>query len=105
MNKNVDRIAKIIHDGWMEWTKSLSDIEDFDQLISEADRWEKLWVPYEQLSKEMKEKDREWARKIIRVEKMDECEYMAHRFLDDICNDPLMIDIGKILDKYYGDKK
>ena len=61
----IDRISKIIHEAWMEWTKSISDIEYFDQLILKVDRWEELWVPYEQLSDAMKEKDREWARKII----------------------------------------
>ena len=71
MNKNVDRIAKIIHDAWTEWTKSLSDIEDFDQLILQADQWEKLQIPYEKLSKETKEKDRKLARNIIECINME----------------------------------
>ena len=61
----IDRISEIIHEAWTEWSKSVSDIEYFAQLILKVDRWEELWIPYEQLSDEMKEKDREWARKII----------------------------------------
>ena len=61
----IDRISTVIHEAWMEWTKSVSDIEYFEQLVLKVDRWEELWVPYEQLSEWVKEKDREWARKII----------------------------------------
>ena len=73
----VDRISTVIHEEWMEWSKSISDIESYNQLILKVNRWEELWIPYGQLSEELKEKDREYARKIIRAfeyggEKMSE---------------------------------
>lgn len=30
-------------------------------------RWKKLWCPYENLSEEDKDKDREWGRKVLKI--------------------------------------
>lgn len=68
MNK-LDKISNIIHEAWMEWTKSISDIESFEHLILEVIRWEELWIPYNELSEDIKEKDRKWAKEIIKIVK------------------------------------
>lgn len=55
-----------------------SDIEIKDELIKsntlltdkfteKVERWESLWIPYEELTEEMKEKDRKYARKILEL--------------------------------------
>lgn len=54
------------------------DIERKDQLINDnillinkftekLERWESLWIPYEDLTEEMKEKDRKYARRMLEM--------------------------------------
>jgi hypothetical protein len=50
----------------MEWSKSVAD-EVSDE---RRKRWEKLWIPYSELTDEMKEEDRKFARKVLdKIEK------------------------------------
>lgn len=68
----LDRLAEIEHEQWMEWSKAVaSEVSD-----KRRARWEKLWVPYSELSEEMKEEDRKYARKVLKVVHGDEqcCE-------------------------------
>jgi hypothetical protein len=59
----LERLAALEHEQWCEWSRAVSGE------VSEArfDRWARLWVPYDQLSDEAKEKDRDWARKVIEI--------------------------------------
>ena len=60
----VEKLAKIEHDQWMTWAKSLMKNEDLSQ--KRLDRWNKeSMMPYADLSEEQKEFDREWARKVV----------------------------------------
>jgi hypothetical protein len=60
---DVERLASLIHDEWVSWSKELASKEKL--LGSErVERWKSLWVPYAELSETMKEHDREWARKV-----------------------------------------
>jgi hypothetical protein len=59
----LERLAAIEHDQWMEWAKNILTTENVS--AERKARWEKLFVPYDQLSEEMKEFDRVWARKVI----------------------------------------
>jgi hypothetical protein len=89
MNEIIERLACLEHVQWEEWAKSVGgDIQalleiiennvsaddlDSNQLeIIERNRnrvknWPKLMIPYSELSEEMKEKDREYARKVYEV--------------------------------------
>lgn len=57
----IEEIAALEHEQWITWSKAVAD-EVGDE---RRERWEKYWVPYEELSEEIKEHDRVWARKII----------------------------------------
>lgn len=72
----IEKIAQIEHLQWTEWSKSMTQFlleiktlsanpeiqEKIDKKIS---TWQKTWTDYSQLSEEEKEKDREWAVKIL----------------------------------------
>jgi hypothetical protein len=57
----VERVAAIEHEQWTEWSKSVADEVSPERRA----RWEKYWVPYEQLPEDVKELDRVWARRVI----------------------------------------
>jgi len=57
---DLERLAELEHDQWVYWTKQIAD------LVPEAlkEKWEKSWIPYDELPEELKEEDRVWARKV-----------------------------------------
>lgn len=59
----LESLASIEHEQWMEWSKSVAS----EVSAERRDRWEKYWIPYDQLSDEVKEQDREWARKALNL--------------------------------------
>lgn len=59
----IERLAAIEHEQWMAWAMSLM-VSERGLSPERVDRWHSLMVPYEQLSEEMKEHDRKWARKV-----------------------------------------
>ena len=61
----LEMLAALEHAQWVKWSMELADKEFITK--ERRERWESLWVPYEQLSEEMKEFDREWARKVLEV--------------------------------------
>lgn len=78
-NKLREFISSKIHEGWLHWSKSLTielreiyilteKAEMFkikDKIKSRIERWEKNWIPYKDLSEDVKDFDREWADKIL----------------------------------------
>lgn len=61
----IDRLASIEHRQWMQWAQKI--IETEPGLSEERkQRWAKLMVPYDRLSEEWQEYDREWARHVLR---------------------------------------
>ena len=57
----LEELSKIEHDQWVEWSKSVSsEVSD-----ERKKRWQKYWVPYEDLSEDVKEQDRVYARKVL----------------------------------------
>jgi hypothetical protein len=71
----IERLAEIEHKQWIQWAKTL--LEKEPGISKERrERWEKLFVPYHELSEEWKEYDREWARHSLRECKLqldEEC--------------------------------
>jgi hypothetical protein len=58
----VERVAELEHIQWMQWSKSVADEVSPERRA----RWQKYWVPYSELPDDVKELDREWARKVIK---------------------------------------
>ena len=61
----LEKLADIEHQQWMKWAKTLMEKETISK--DRVERWNKLMVPYSELSDEMKEFDREYARLVIKV--------------------------------------
>ena len=61
-NELLEKLAAIEHQQWMQWSQNVADA-----VIDEerTERWRRLWIPYDQLSEEMKEQDRTFAKAIM----------------------------------------
>ena len=64
----IERLASLIHDEWISWSKTLAEKKEVTP--EKAKAWEKYWVPYSELSEEVKDMDREWAYKVALKEPM-----------------------------------
>ena len=62
----IEKLAELEHKQWMEWSQ---DIVRKEKHLSQKRflRWTSLWVPYQELSEEMKEEDRKWAKKVLEI--------------------------------------
>ena len=63
MDELVEKLAELEHDQWVEWSKSVAG----EVSESRLSRWEHYWVGYAELSEEVKEQDRIWARKAVKI--------------------------------------
>lgn len=94
-NQLLEDMSDICHREWVEWSKNISeelyqvievlkkDIEFYEengidneearhlleQLENRMERWESLWIPYDDLSEEMKDSDRIYAKKMLDLAK------------------------------------
>lgn len=59
----VERVAEVEHIQWMAWSKAVAP----EVSPERRQRWRKYWVPYSELPDDIKELDREWARKALRA--------------------------------------
>jgi hypothetical protein len=81
-NEILEKLSEQSHIAWEHWSKTVSkqlrevlsllenpegsDLEQSRKILqNRLDRWEKNWVPYSELSEEVKDQDREWAEKMI----------------------------------------
>lgn len=76
----IEALAELEHEQWVEWSK---DIAKKESISSERlKRWESCWKPYAELSEEMKELDRIWARKALNIfyglNKSEEIDNIKH---------------------------
>ncbi len=60
-----EALAELEHEQWVKWSQSIVEVETLspDRLA----RWEKLWIPYANLTEEQKDQDRVWADKSIEL--------------------------------------
>jgi hypothetical protein len=55
----IEAFAAIAHEQWEHWSREVSG----EVSPERSHRWQSYWVPYEQLTEEVKEFDRQWARR------------------------------------------
>jgi len=66
----IEKLTALEHEQWAEWAKSILKSENISK--EREERWGSLFVPYEELSEDMKEMDRKYARKVLKVLKKKE---------------------------------
>lgn len=59
----VEALAKIEHEQWLHWSQA-SAAHVSPPIRS---KWQSSWVDYDELSDELKEADRVWARKVVNL--------------------------------------
>ena len=60
-----EKLANLEHEQWMAWTKYLVDNENLSRTLIE--RWKKNWKPYLDLDENVKDADRIWADKVLKL--------------------------------------
>jgi len=61
----LEALAELEHDQWVSWAKNIIESETITP--ERTERWKEMFVPYADLSEEDKDKDREWARKVMTI--------------------------------------
>jgi C4-dicarboxylate-specific signal transduction histidine kinase len=61
----VEKLADLEHRQWMHWSQYVAREHNISEELKE--KWDENWKPYSELSEEMKEKDRKWARKSLKI--------------------------------------
>ena len=59
-----ERLAALEHEQWVQWSRTIAAEGLSPERI---DRWKQYWVSYAELTEEVKEFDREWARKALKT--------------------------------------
>jgi hypothetical protein len=62
----VERVAEVEHEQWTAWSRSVAA----EVTPERRARWEKYWIPYKDLPEDIKELDRQWARKALSAARM-----------------------------------
>jgi hypothetical protein len=57
----LERLAELEHEQWVAWSRAVAA----EVSAERRRRWQECWVPYAELPEEVKELDREWARKVL----------------------------------------
>jgi hypothetical protein len=61
----IEDLADLEHQQWQSWSETICQEENISP--DRKERWGKYWVPYRDLSNEVQEHDRVWARKVLEV--------------------------------------
>lgn len=59
----VEVLAEVEHDQWVEWSKTIVQQEKISE--ERTERWARYWRPYAELSADVQEHDRVWARRAL----------------------------------------
>lgn len=78
----LENLAELEHEQWVAWSKSLCEqvLSNLGEevtgrkMFERHQRWLSLWKPYDNLSDEIKEQDRIWARKVLKLLKGGKAE-------------------------------
>ena len=60
-----EQLAELEHQQWVDWSKTIAHNENLSP--ERLKRWQKLWVPYSELTEDQKDQDRVWANKVIKI--------------------------------------
>jgi hypothetical protein len=58
-----ERLAALEHMQWMKWARSVY----YQVRPDTQNRWAKYFVPYEELTEEVKDYDRKWADRVLEI--------------------------------------
>lgn len=61
----LEKLAELEHEQWMTWAKKILETENIS--IETRTRWAKYFVPYSELSEEVKELDLSFAQKSFNI--------------------------------------
>ena len=62
----IEKLAELEHEQWQKWSKDIAKNENISD--DRFNRWANdCWKPYNELTEEMKEHDRVWARKVLEL--------------------------------------
>jgi hypothetical protein len=61
----IEKLSELEHEQWMQWSKDISKKEDLSQ--DRLNRWKNYWVDYSKLKEDVKEQDRKWAIKVLKI--------------------------------------
>lgn len=67
-----EKLAELEHEQWVKWSSELVDKEKLS--TERVERWKTMWIPYDKLTDEQKDQDREWADKVLAVFNKGEIE-------------------------------
>jgi hypothetical protein len=62
-NDLIEALARIEHEQWMHWSQAVAA----DVSNATCSKWRRSWVAYDELTEELKEADRVWARKVVNL--------------------------------------
>jgi hypothetical protein len=60
-----EKLAAIEHEQWIRWAQTVAASEPIGK--ERRERWQRLMIPYVQLSEADKEHDRKWADKVLEI--------------------------------------
>ncbi len=60
-NELVEALAEIEHEQWLHWSQAVRAEVNTETL----GKWQRSWVDYDELTDDLKEADRVWARKVL----------------------------------------
>lgn len=69
----IEQLAELEHEQWRSWTKYISQDKTKSRKLCPEwwndtfMKWGKNWKSYKNLSEQEKEKDRQWARKVLNI--------------------------------------
>lgn len=61
----LESLAELEHRQWLAWANNILSTEQISEKRKE--RWVTCMIPYNELSEEMKEHDRDWARQVLAI--------------------------------------
>jgi len=79
-----EKLAELEHEQWIVWAFSLMEREKLSP--ERIKRWQKLMIPYSELTEEQKDQDRKWADKSLALlqQKTEEAKREERERIDDL---------------------
>ncbi len=57
----IEALAEIEHEQWLHWSRAVAA----EVAPVTRDKWQRSWLNYAELSDDLKEEDRVWARRVV----------------------------------------